>query len=254
MKSVDKDLFQSYKNHYNALSGLIESIPDDIKRTQRDRLPRCLKPIPKDAPILDLGCAEGRLMEILQRCGYINATGVDVSEALIEIAKKNLSPNTKLFTADIFDFLKASDPSQYKVVFLNDVLEHIHREHVLELLRLIYRALEKGGILRLRVPNMSNIIATHVGHIDFTHITHFNESSLVQVLENSGFIRTEIVFEKQNPLLFWSWKEPHRAFFRLLNRIRWDLNNFIHRGIYLLQDAITMPKIFDLDLICVAKK
>lgn len=40
-------------------------------------------PAEKEARIIDVGCGEGRVIYLLQRMGYTNATGVDISESQV---------------------------------------------------------------------------------------------------------------------------------------------------------------------------
>jgi len=88
---------------------------------------------------------------------------------------------------------------------------------------------------------------------DFTHITSFCEDSIIQVLECAGFDVSSMSFDSQSPRLFYSWNKPHRAILRVLNRLRWHLNNGLHRGIYMLSDYPS-PNVFDPNIIVVAEK
>src|SRR5690606_32551995 len=105
-----------------------------------------------------------------------------------------------------------------------------------------------------RVPNMGSLIAGFCLAIDFTHITHFTQHSLTQVLEASGFNPDMVCLQRQAPRLFWSITQPHKALFRLLNRVRWHLNNAVHRAVYILTDMHPRPSVFDPNLVITANK
>lgn len=88
------ELFQNYSRHYatGAERGgrRVDRLPDDWGRLKRDRLPRWIDEIPKDARILDAGCAQGHYLEALRRVGFTNLTGVDLSEQLLADARQRL--------------------------------------------------------------------------------------------------------------------------------------------------------------------
>ncbi|GAB6068649.1 hypothetical protein JCM13664_19690 [Methylothermus subterraneus] len=249
------ELFQNYARHYAAMGegrGGRQRLPDDLERLKRDRLPRWIDEIPKEARILDAGCAQGHHLEALRRVGFTNLTGVELSEQLLSVARQRL-PQAQLIQADIREWLPQAPAESFDVVFFHDVLEHLPRENTIEVLRGFYRLLAPGGRLSVRVPNMGCLTASFHMAIDFTHITHFTEFSLLQVLEAAGFDPDRIEFESQAPRLFWSWRRPHRAVFRLLNRGRWHLNRLAHQALYLLVDFLA-PTQFDPNLIAVARK
>lgn len=249
------DIFQNYGRHYASMEerGHSQRLPDDLKRLKRDRLPPWIDEIPKEACILDAGCAQGHLLEALRRLGYVQLTGVELSTQLLATARVRLSESVQLIEADIRDWLKQASPQSYDLVFFHDVLEHLPRKDTIEVLRSFHRLLAPGGLISVRVPNMSCLIAANCMAIDFTHITHFTELSLLQVLEAAGFDPVRISFERQAPRFFWSWRYSYRCLFRLLNRLRWYLNNGVHRGLYLLVDFLP-PTVFDPNLIAVVQK
>lgn len=98
--------------------------------------------------VLDLGCANGRFFEVL-RNKNIDYFGVDVSEKLIEIAKKNY-PETKFQTANA---LNLPFPANFfDKVYSLSVLHHIPSEEFrLHFLKEVKRVLKPEGLLILRV-------------------------------------------------------------------------------------------------------
>ena len=254
MKHPEQQLFDQYARHYEAMIAGIDRLPSDMDRLRRDRVPHCMKGIPKGSSVLDMGCAQGHLLAILQRVGYTHLTGVDISPNLVEQARSLVTKDVALHVADVQSFLRESESTCYDVVFFHDVLEHIPRTLTIEVLSEFYRVLKPGGILSLRVPNMASLLASYNAHIDFTHVTQFAEFALFQVLEQSGFDVAKIGFESQAPVLFWSWTKPHRALLRLMNHLRWRLNNGLHRLAYKLSDVFPMPTVFDFNIILTARK
>ncbi len=101
--------------------------------------------------ILDLGCGNGRLLEIIKdkKIDYI---GVDASEKLIEIAKKNY-PNSKFQVADA---LNLPFPDNYfDKIFSIRVLHHFPSEEFrFQFLKEAKRVLKPKGFLILTVWNV----------------------------------------------------------------------------------------------------
>ncbi len=229
-------------------------LPSDMDKLIRDRLPAWIEKVPKNARILDAGCAEGYLLEALSRVGYKNLTGVDLSENMLEIARKRLPSDTKLIRADILSWIEDTKSNSFDVIFFNQVLEHIPREDTIKVLREFYRILALNGRISISVPNMASLIGSFTMAIDFSHLTHFTENSLFQVLVLAGFDANCIEFISQAPRLFWSWKKPHTALLRTLNRIRWHISYLLHWIIYYVLLDFPYAHIFDPSLVVVAKK
>jgi SAM-dependent methyltransferase len=251
MNDPNKQLFDNYARHHERAG--FDRLPEDLGKLKRDRLPRWIDEVPRNSRILDAGCAQGHLLAALQRVGFTDLTGVDLSSQLLQTASR-LVPCARLIESNIRDFLAGCPDGAFDVIFFHDVLEHLPREVTIPLLQAFYRVLAPGGRLSLRVPNLGALTGGQIAASDFTHITHFTDYSLMQVLEAAGFDLTRVCFECQAPRLFWSWRKPHRAFFRFLNRLRWHLNNGVHLAVYLLADFRPRPTVFDITLLVTARK
>jgi len=101
--------------------------------------------------ILDLGCGNGRLLEIFKD-KKIDYFGIDSSEKLIEIAKKKY--HTAKF--QVGDILNLSFPNNFfDKVFAIRILHHIPSHNFrLQLLKEIKRVLKPEGFLILTVWNV----------------------------------------------------------------------------------------------------
>jgi len=126
-------------------------IAEDFSRTRQyawlgfQSLAKYLKP---NDNVLDLGCGNGRLLQIFQEID-INYTGVDNSEKLIEIAKKTHS-NTTFLVADALHLPFPSD--FFDKVYSVAVLHHIPSEELrLKFLAEAKRVLQPQGLLILTV-------------------------------------------------------------------------------------------------------
>ncbi|TSC87775.1 MAG: Uncharacterized protein G01um10147_461 [Microgenomates group bacterium Gr01-1014_7] len=88
--------------------------------------------------ILDLGCGDGNLMELLADGKEWQVTGVDLYAKNVKIASKR-STFTKVYKADIVKFVKQEiiKRKKYDVVFCSQVIEHLDYKRGEELLSLI---------------------------------------------------------------------------------------------------------------------
>jgi 2-polyprenyl-3-methyl-5-hydroxy-6-metoxy-1,4-benzoquinol methylase len=145
-----------------------------------------LRLIPSDhrALILDVGCGTGSLVWWLQRRGYSAAEGIDVSPEQIEIATRLGVRNVAV--ADLVEYL--GDRTRcYDALILRDVLEHLERPRIVEVLDLCHQALRPGGILLAQVPNAEAPLWGRIRYGDFTHELAFTEASLRQLFATLGF-------------------------------------------------------------------
>lgn len=137
-------LLEKTKKDYNLLAQDYARtrafIPEDIKKLADYALP--------GEKILDSGCGSGRLFGILKE-KKVDYYGIDISENLIEIAKKNF-PEGKF---EVADALNLPFPDNFfDKVYSISVLHHIpSKELRLKYLKEAKRVLKQKGILILRV-------------------------------------------------------------------------------------------------------
>lgn len=189
MKGKDDYRSEFYEQYYRTQIVPREGAPtlEQFKARQalyrRQFLP--LLPGDKNAEILDLGCGSGSLVWFLQRNGFQNASGIDLSRDLVvagtQLGVRNLRHgnfNEQIQTADLFD-----------AIVMRDVLEHVPKPEMLGLLRRCRECLKPGGALIIQVPNAAAPFASKLRYEDFTHELSFTAESVTQVLLLSGFNR-----------------------------------------------------------------
>ncbi len=248
------ELFQHYAHHYaHAGAGRRQQPAETVRALQLDRLPRWIGRVARDARILDAGCANGYLLGLLHASGYTNLSGVELSHELAASAKASLPADVPIHIADVTQFLATQADASFDVILFHHVLEHIPREQTLELLRAFRRCLSPGGLLDIRVPNAAFLLPGIHLHGDFTHVVHFNERSLWQVLERAGFDPSGIEVVLHPPRLFVSIRHPLRMTLRLLNRLRWHLHRLVHRALCVLVDQLPAPRAFEFELEMLAR-
>lgn len=98
--------------------------------------------------ILDLGCEDGRLLELLSDGKKWKVTGVDIFQTNVKVASKR-----KIFVeairGDIVEVCKRliKKRKKYDVVFCSQVIEHLERKHGEELLYLVDKLAKKKIVM-----------------------------------------------------------------------------------------------------------
>ncbi len=143
--------------------------------------------------VLDIGCGEGFLAQILTGAGH-RVTGVDVvenpqhREALVDYIHADLdSPEAER--------LLRARPERFDFVLLLDVLEHLKDPE--RLLRAARGLLKPGGRIVISVPNVANVTVrlqlllgrfdyTERGILDRTHLRFFTRRTARALLSRCG--------------------------------------------------------------------
>jgi 2-polyprenyl-3-methyl-5-hydroxy-6-metoxy-1,4-benzoquinol methylase len=147
-----------------------------------------LLPTRRDAAILDLGCGYGKFLYFLQTQGYTQTQGIDLNPQQLEVARRLGVRNVEC--GDAREFL-GNAAGQFDFISAIDVLEHVPKEQVLEVLDLVLAALRPGGRFVCQVPNLAAFYRP-VFYMDFSHETPFTASSLKQVLELADFANVRV--------------------------------------------------------------
>lgn len=141
--------------------------------------------------LLDVGCNEGRGLQLYRRNGWI-AEGMELNETAANVAR-NLG--FLVHSTTVNDF---ASPALYDVVVLANVLEH--SLNPTEMLRHIKRLLKPNGRIWISCPNSNSLYRTIFGrfwinwHVPF-HIVQFSSETLQSVLEASGLSAFSVRYE-----------------------------------------------------------
>jgi len=139
--------------------------------------------LPKNAKILDIGCAYGYFIEIATKHGFI-CYGIDISNVALKEAKRH--GEVIKATAELLPFKSNS----LDVVTLFDVIEHL--ESPFKALKEVHRVLKRGGILIITTPNVNSLqryIKRNKFHAfcDKTHKYLFIKKTLEYLVSKAGF-------------------------------------------------------------------
>lgn len=206
-----------------------------------------LKYLPSDkrAKILELGSGMGQFYYFLLKSGYRNYEGIDISEENIAYIKQHISSKARIHKADITQFLHGCEADQYDAVVFNDVIEHLTKEEIFDVLDSVRKVLKKGGVFLIKTLNMANPFVNTAGrYIVIDHEVGFTEVSMREVLRTCGYSNVSIVgtdIYVLNPLI----SIPAKAASKLINCILFILSVLYGR---------TTIRIFDKDILAIAYK
>ena len=177
----------------------------------------------KKSKILDIGCGDGNLVYWMQKMGYNEAAGVDISpeqiNAGLSLDVRNLYEGGLLgFLNDKMDF--------FDLIIARDVFEHFTKDAFLEALIAIKKSLSASGRLIIQVPNGEGIHMGSILYADATHESAYTVSSLRQLALCAGFKKVVVfpVDPKSQGVkgiirsLFWRLKASNVKFWRYIER------------------------------------
>lgn len=124
--------------------------------------------------VLDVGCGYGHVAYLLKDKGC-TITGVDVSEACLDIARKNVNDVT--FKKGYIEDLSMFDMESFDVVCSNQTLEHLKDPRVG--LDNMFRVLKQDGKLIVTVPIAYNLNVKE-------HLQHWNFYDIIELFEPYG--------------------------------------------------------------------
>ena len=112
---------------------------------------------------MDLGCADGLMINNLDNRFSIDAVGVELAGDLFDLAKKNC-PESRIYNCDIKN-LEILKEEKFDVIICTAVLEHLENQNLA--VENIECLLSDNGITIWTVPDpFWEHIATSVGHLE----------------------------------------------------------------------------------------
>lgn len=201
-----------------------------------------LLPSNREVTILELACGHGSFLKLLQNHNYSNAQGIDISAD--QIAKAKELGHNKVQCADISTFLSESSAS-YDVIVGIDIIEHLTKAELLNLLELIQQRLNPGGMVIFRTPNCDAPLGSTFFFGDFTHEIYLNYFSAEQVMLTMGFKDIHILKSHVGV------KNPLKNLFR---HILWFKMNIWFKLVLFASGRSSKKVLFTPNLIISAKK
>lgn len=141
--------------------------------------------VPLESRVLEIGTAEGGLLELLKERGFDDCVGVNLPD---------------------------DDPNgEFDLVIVNQVLEHV--PNVREFLSAIRDVLSDDGLLYIDVPDIDGYVSQaqlSFNFFNFEHLNHFSLPHLDYLMRSeavrSGRSRPEIVPGFRSPMIYGLWR------------------------------------------------
>jgi 2-polyprenyl-3-methyl-5-hydroxy-6-metoxy-1,4-benzoquinol methylase len=195
----------------------------------------------KNTKIIDLGCGFGKYLKIFIDNGFTNVIGVDISKEQLHVAKKNGINN--IINQDIFSFLNEVQENSVDVFLLMDVLEHLDKSEIFNLIESIKNKLKPKGKFVVHCPNGEGLFFGRTFYGDFTHQNAFTFQSIHQIFKSIGFSKIKIFEDK--PLV--------HNFISLLRRLIWEIGTIPFR-ILLLSESPGRKPILSQNFLVIVEK
>ena len=188
---IDKDdeAAAFYTNYYGRPADVFGARPTALRSSRFWHVVRAEASLERVGQrVADIGCGEGHLCAELQRAGWPEVIGVDVSRARIERAR-GLYPDVTFYDRPLD---RTNEPQQsFDLIIMDNVIEHL--PDPVNVLRSLRRYLKRDGRLAIITPNMT------CGHFKLlgrrwtpelaphAHIYLFTPASMGLLLRESGF-------------------------------------------------------------------
>lgn len=154
---------------------------------------RVLRLVGHGMRVLDLGCATGKLAELLTAQGC-RVTGVERDPEAAKLAEEHCE---RVIVADLdADLSSLNDLGVFDVIVAADVLEHVTQPT--RVLEAAAKHLEPHGYLVTSIPNVAHgsvrlaLLAgrfpySDLGLLDSTHVRFYTRTSMISMLAEGGF-------------------------------------------------------------------
>lgn len=138
-----------FTNNYAAIQ--------EAQRAKAERYIATIQQFQATGSLMDYGCGSGVFLAAAEAAGFTNSVGVDISDAALELTRRNVGPHVRLINTLSEDI----GEQKFDVISLIDSAAHVPNFRVtLELL--IERHLKPGGVLFVRTPNINRWYLTYV--------------------------------------------------------------------------------------------
>ena len=141
--------------------------------------------------VLDIGCGRGEFLELLREHGVLGK-GIDVNEDMVYACKER---GLDVEQTDALVYLESQPDNSLGGVIACQVIEHLPTDEMVELIKLCYDKLEKGGRAVFETVNPLSLLASATNfYLDLSHVRQVHPIALQFLAEALGFIDTQIKF------------------------------------------------------------
>ncbi len=172
-RAADDSVYTAFENRFRGSR-------DELRARQRDYV----ELLRGHAPVVDLGCGRGELLELLRDAG-IEARGVEGNASAVQECR---AKGLDVAAGDLVAFLEQQAPAALGAVFAAQVAEHLEPARLQGLLAAAHRALRRDGLLVLETVNVSSALAFFDVYVrDPTHVRPLHPETLRFMAAAAGF-------------------------------------------------------------------
>ncbi len=176
---------------YTAFENRFRGSREEVRARQADYVGR----LRQHAPVVDLGCGRGELLELLRAAG-VEARGVETNA---HAARECQEMGLDVVEADLLEHLRGQETGKLGAVFAAQVAEHLPPPVLQALLAEAHRVLRPGGLLVLETVNPASALAfLDVFIRDLTHERPLHPETLRFLAAAAGF--SEVRVEMRSPV------------------------------------------------------
>jgi SAM-dependent methyltransferase len=177
---------EEYVSHSNTSQGLINQLYQVVRNITLKQKRRLVEKVSgrKQGRLLDIGCGTGEFLGTMKNAGW-DTLGLEPDEGA-----RNMALSQQGVEVHEPDHLFALPESDFDVISMWHVLEHVHRLH--EYLDQIRKIIKEEGTLLIAVPNYhskdaENYQAEWAAYDVPRHLYHFSATTMGQLLAQHGF-------------------------------------------------------------------
>lgn len=160
----------------------------------RRRLARWCDVAGKD--VIDLGAGTGEFCCLAKRAGAQSVVGVNLSQDEIDFALQRV--DAQFVRQDVAAYLGQCAAGTVDRIFALNILEHLDKDTLVNVLENAFRVLRPGGQFVGIVPNATSPFGGMTRYWDITHQTAFTPSSVRQLARLIGY--GEVEFRECSPV------------------------------------------------------
>jgi len=169
---------------YFAFESRMRGSVDAIRERQR----RYVDDFRDAAPVLDVGCGRGELLQLLREAG-IEGRGIDADADMVAYAR---GEGLDVEQADLVEHLGRLADGSLGGIFMGQVVEHLPPGVLVRSLELAAAKLRPGGVLVAETINPLSPLALRHYFADLTHAQPLVPETLELLARQSGFAETEL--------------------------------------------------------------
>ena len=156
---------------------------------------KCAELVKKGGHILDIGCGSGKLIDsYLIQAGF-QVTGIDLSEKMADLAKKNV-PAMEVHHAD---FLNWKTEEKYDALIGFDSLFHIDEPRQAEIYPKAAELLKPGGYFLFTAGNKRSSVTGEMLDREFSYGA-LDQEKVKRLLETNGFEIIRFILNYEDPV------------------------------------------------------